>query len=390
MKTPKSFRSYVLLKECLPLIASLILLSFQGCKLYSSINSILESDWESISQREHGVPRIEYQQDIPILHLYGDYGQMGVQYGILLKDHLNAEENIVRSLFSKKTINRYQTIARNTEKNLDRQTLEFIKGMSEGSDVDYLTLLALNTVPKTTCSVLAVWGEATPDNNLLMGRNADYKFKKINKALGLIVVKHFTEGNSSVSSSFLGLAGSFTGINEKGVCFGNMLVYNGQEDTNFTEGVPIQILMQNAANKCNSAREFIESLIKQKHSTPVNVMCADEKEAIIAELGQDSFAIREGSRGVLAASNYFYSSGMLSESVVDKRFASLMQSGKEHHGNFTLKHLEEAMYKARQKNKNLQCVLFDPSEMKIYVSMNKVPASKGPFKEFDIQELLEE
>ena len=48
------------------------------------------------------------------------------------------------------------------------------------------------------------------------------------------------------------------------------------------------------------------------------------------------------------------------------------------------------MHDASIPNKTLQCVLFEPEKMRIHVSMNKVPASKGPFIEFDINTLLKE
>ncbi len=50
--------------------------------------------------------------------------------------------------------------------------------------------------------------------------------------------------------------------------------------------------------------------------------------------------------------------------------------------------MKDAMHAASFKNKTLQCVIFEPEKMLIHVSMNKVPASKGPFIEFDVNELL--
>jgi hypothetical protein len=50
--------------------------------------------------------------------------------------------------------------------------------------------------------------------------------------------------------------------------------------------------------------------------------------------------------------------------------------------------MKEAMHIARRKGRNLQCVLFEPGAAKMHVSINKVPASKGPFTEFDINKLL--
>ncbi|MDA3816465.1 MAG: hypothetical protein PF486_03750, partial [Prolixibacteraceae bacterium] len=85
-----------------------------------------------------------------------------------------------------------------------------------------------------------------------------------------------------------------------------------------------------------------------------------------------------------------YASGMFESHVNERRFANLMTLSKKYHGEFNLEHLREAMHAARQLNENLQCVLFEPAKMKMHVSMNRVPASAGPFTKFDVEKLLNE
>lgn len=362
--------------------------TFNGCTIYSAFDSVFSPEWENFEQLSAGNPRLEYIHSIPVIYLYGTPGEMGSQYGTILKKQLEGLEYISTRFFSKKKVNEFLQTAIEAEKYLPGETLEFLSKIAETSGVDYYKLLAINTVPRVTCSTLAVWDDATEDGELLMGRNADYAFKRINKALGLIVVKKPDYGYATVSSSFLGLAGAYTGINEKGVSYGNMLVYNGFEDEETSGGLPVQLLMQSAAETNNSAREMIEYLTAQKHVVPVSVMCADSNEAILAELGKTNFAVREGSNGVLAASNYFYSSGMFEKPETDNRFSALMLKARDHHGKFNLKHLKDAMHAARKPNETLQCVLFEPAKMQMHVSINKVPATKGPFITFDIPELL--
>ncbi len=385
-KTLKYFRSF---RVFIFFVLILQIGTFTGCKIYSAFDSVLNPEWENFEQLPSGNPRLEYIHSIPVIHLYGTPAEMGNQYGTILKKQLEGLEYISTRFFSKKKVNEFIHTAIETEKYLPDETLEFLSEIAETSGVDYYKLLAINTVARVTCSALAVWGNATENGNLLMGRNADYAFKRINKALGLIVVKHPENGYATVSSSFLGLAGAYTGINEKGVSYGNMLVYNGFEDEETTGGLPVHLLMQSAAETKNSAREMIEYLTAQNHVVPVSVMCADSNEAILAELGKKNFAVREGSNGVLAASNYFYSSGMFEKPETDSRFSALMLKARDNHGAFNIGHLKDAMHAARKQNETLQTVLFEPAKMLMHVSMNKVPASKGPFTTFDILELLE-
>src|SRR5690554_6427860 len=368
----------------------LVILIFilSGCGLYSSYRTISNSDWERFSSSIPGTPRLEYQHAVPILHLYGTPEEMGRQYGTILQNHLQLIVQTAEKFFTKKRIKKFISIAEGYRESLPDETMEFISGMAETSGINHKYLMAINVVPKISCSTLAVWDSATIDHDLIMGRNADYKLRKINNFLGIIVVKQPAEGLATVSSSFLGLAGTFTGINEKGVCYGNMLAYNGYEIKNHKDGLPIQVLMQLSAERSSSAREMANDLAASNHVIPVNVMCADRHDAVLIELGQNNFAFRESNNGILAGSNNFYASGMFKKSRSDKQFTALILNAENHYGDFTLKKMKDAMHAASFKNKTLQCVIFEPEKMLIHVSMNKVPASKGPFIEFDVNELL--
>jgi predicted choloylglycine hydrolase len=358
--------------------------------MYRAFNHIVNLQEEYREAKEDGVPRLEYYESLPILHLYGSYAEMGEQYGTILNEQLQSLLVIGEGLFSQKKLKKYYQMADEVEPVVPEDIRLFIEGMAKTSGVSYRKLLALNIVPRTTCSVLAVWGEATANGELLMGRNADYNFQRVNKALGIIVVKHPDEGLATISSTFLGLAGSFTGMNEKGVSYGNMLVYNGEDNGVDTNGLPIQLLMQMGGEQNSSAESMVNFLRDKRHMIPINVMCADRDEAFVAELSPVATAVREGAKGVLAATNYFYASGMFETHVNERRFANLMTLSKKYHGKFNLEHLREAMHAARQLSENLQCVLFEPAKMKMHVSMNRVPASAGPFTEFDVEELLNE
>jgi len=358
--------------------------------MYKAFNHIINLQEDNRESERKGVPRLEYYESMPILHLYGSYAEMGEQYGTILKEQLQSLLVIGERLFPKKKLEHYYTMADEIDPMVPNDIRLFIKGMARVSGVPYRNLLALNIVPRTTCSVLAVWGEATADGELLMGRNADYNFQRVNKALGIIVVKHPDKGLATISSTFLGLAGSFTGMNEKGVSYGNMLVYNGKDNGVDTNGLSIQLLMHMGGEQSSSAKSMVEFLRDKRHMIPINVMCADRNKAFVAELSPLATAVREGDKGVLAATNYFYASGMFENHVNERRFANLMMLSKKYHGELNLEHLQEAMHSARQLNENLQCVLFEPAKMKMHVSMNRVPASAGPFTEFDVKKLLNE
>jgi hypothetical protein len=223
-----------------------------------------------------------------------------------------------------------------------------------------------------------------------MGRNADYIFGSIKKAIGLIVVKHPENRNATAMATFIGMLGGFTGMNEKGVCYGKMLVHNSETKEFNMKGLPIQLLMQLGGENYSTAREMIDAMTEEGHMIPINLMVADKDEALLTELNQTSLALREVSRGVLAASNYFYSTGMFAETFDCERFTGLLTDAREYYGQFDVPQMKKSLHKARRRGgKNMQSIIFEPALNKMHVSINRVPATLGPYAVFDVQELFD-
>ncbi|MBN1926520.1 MAG: hypothetical protein JW798_11860, partial [Prolixibacteraceae bacterium] len=86
---------------------------------------------------------------------------------------------------------------------------------------------------------------------------------------------------------------------------------------------------------------------------------------------------------------YFYSSGMFAETYDCDRFTGLLLDARENYGSFDLEQMKKSLHKARRKGgRNMQSVIFEPSLNKMHVSMNKVPATLGPYIGFDVKELF--
>jgi predicted choloylglycine hydrolase len=372
------------------LFGLIALIFFTQCKIYTAYKDIVALHNEAPIPIEKGKPRLEYINSIPVLHVYGTPREMGLQYGTIMKKQLNSLVELSYELFPKKKIDEFVSIGQAASPNLPEKMMEELRGISEASGVDLKDLLAINLVPRTNCSTLAVWGKATNDGNLIMGRNADYAFKSVNRAIGLILVKHPSTGYATLTVTFLGMIGGYSCMNETGLSYGNMLVHNGTDKTFNTKGLSIQLIMQMAGEQFSTAMEMADFISKQTFLTSNNVMCADKNEAIVVECSQTQSEQRVGQKGVLAATNYFLSPGLYDEYVPCERFAKLMMDAKKNYGNYSVKRVEETMYHARRKGQNLQCVVFEPVTRTMYVSINKVPASKGPFTEFKIDDILKD
>jgi hypothetical protein len=221
-----------------------------------------------------------------------------------------------------------------------------------------------------------------------MGRNADYPGMGLSDRGSLLVVFHPDEGVPVVAMGFLGMIGAFTGANANGVCFGNMLVLNAQNDGLNAKGLSIQLQMRMAAHRARSAREMAGILEKQPRVFPVNVMAADAKEAIVLELGVKQSVTHKGKNGVLTTSNWFTTPAMWDEPFRCRREAALLAAAKAGRGKLTVVSVQKALHAARMQGINLQAVVFEPEARKMHVSMNRTPASAGPYREFNLDEML--
>jgi predicted choloylglycine hydrolase len=332
---------------------------------------------------------LEIYGNIPVLHVYGTPEEIGTQYGELLKRPLLGAVGGIRLFINRKYLNHLLKTADILGKNLPEHYRTELKAISKVTGISYNELVAMNVTPDLLmCSCLAVWGKATKDGKMLMGRNLDYEISHLSEIVGLITVYHFKDGNSVVSVNFLGMIGCFTGMNSEGVVFGNMLVYNARERKVNKDGISIQLLLRDAAQETNTARKFADYLVDHKHVIPMNVMVADKTSAFMTELDINESKIRSSDKTSLAASNYFRDSALQVRKVDCPRYSSLVGSVKQNYGKYDVATMENALYRARINNLNLQAVVFEPEKMLMHVAMNSRKAAAGPYITFDVRKLL--
>jgi len=376
-----------------------------GCNLGDGLRAHAEIG-KALSQPAQSPPAaMEIRGRVPIVHLYGTPREMGTQYGTLLREPLRALRRYLHAFLSQPFRERMLAIARAAEPALPEAIREELRAISEASGVPYDELAALNAVPKIRCTAFAVWGSArcadgdsvgsggtsgSPDPNfgLLMGRNGDYFPLGLSDRGMLLVVRHPKEGLATASANFLGMIGDFTAINERGVCYGNLLVFNAAGPQLQDGGLPIQVAMRVAGQKARTAAEMATELESMRQVIPMNVMVADANEAIVLELGLAASRRRTGENGVLAVSNYFLTPDLRAMPMACPRYEGLLSAARRNRSRMTVEAMEAALYDAHVPGLNLQAVVFEPAAMRIHVSINRQPASAGPYESLDLRELL--
>ena len=338
---------------------------------------------------QHAPARYEVHRGVGVLHLYGTAEAMGVQYGLLLGPALRALVGYAGVLLPAPLREGFCRYASDRSQHLPDAYRHQVAALSEAAKVPLPEMLAMNVVPRIRCSTLATWGPATPDGELIMGRNADYFGLGLADRGSLLMVLHPDEGRPVVLVSFIGMVGGFTGMNDVGVSFGNMLVLNAARRRWRDDGLPVQLAMRQVATQAGSARQFVEGLAELPHAVPNNVMVADEGEALVAELGTRSAELRQGRAGWLASTNDFRVHPDAGKLAGCPRFDLLARLAEQHAGQMDLQRMRRALLGAHIPRRNLQAAIMVPARRHLHVSLNRVPAAGGPYRLFSVRRLTE-
>jgi hypothetical protein len=237
--------------------------------------------------------RLVTMEGVPVLTLTGTPREMGLQYGVLLKERLSeanreidafidsilASRNVFERAFAPLAISSY---TRGMRKRIPAEFLEELAGMAEGSGLpeDRLAFIAAgagifgqpmeNSVPHCT-SILA----RLPDR-IIHGRNFDFLPALMGK---FPVVVHYKPpaGNGYWNFGVIGYLPVFHGINEKGISV--TLNYGVASYDGKAEGPPsgykIRRLLQNAGTMAE-AREILKTTPADEPGWIFTVESADE------------------------------------------------------------------------------------------------------------------
>lgn len=363
-----------------------VILCATGCSYLTAVRARARIKREMLTERRAPPAGTRLRNNIPVTHLYGTPEEMGAQYGTLMKGALQALHTYIRSLLSEEDMARMRRQASRIEPALPEGIRAELRAAAKAAGIPYRDLATLNVIPRVRCSTLAVWGKAT-GGPMIVGRNSEYFSFGLGDRGSQVVVRHPKDGHATVSVGFIGMIGSFTGVNSKDVVYANLLALNARKDGMQAGGLPIQIALRLAAERSGTADEMVRALASQRHVIPMNVTVADPGGAAVVELGLDGHAVLRGD-GVLAASNWFQTPALRSDAVHCERRSGLLAAAEAGRGRFSVEMMKRALHAARLDDLNIQVAIFEPGAQKMHLSVNRSPASAGPYTTFDFAELF--
>lgn len=258
------------------------------------------------------------------------------------------------------------------------------------------------------CTSAALWGDNTPDNKLLVGRNLDFYFSDAFAENKLILFMKPDKGIPFVSVSWPGFLGVVSGMNKEGL---TLTMNAGKSKIPFKAKEPISIVARDILQHASNIDEAIE-IAKNSEvfvAEAFLIGSAKENRAVSIEMSPKNFGVYETANSKLVCANHFQSE----EYKKDKRNKERIENG---HSLYRYKRMNQMLDSTnwvdppkmaeilRNKNglKNIKLgygneqainqllahhgVIFKPSKGLIWVSSN--PYNLGAFTAYDLNEIF--
>ena len=235
---------------------------------------------------------LEYRLGIPFLHARGVAYEVGLQYGVLLKEEMGAVFRnllqIKREMLERLAKNKpwYQRLAmrliapiflefriRSFRSRLPQEYLSQLKGMAEGSKIPLKDLLAGVFFEDLACSQFIV----KRGGRFLQGRNADYPMPFLGEHP---LVSHISKTGkySYIDVGVVGLPYVISGVNEKGLT----LSWSGANETKFI-GKGTTLFFNRILEECRDLSQ-VEGIGKNVDRFITFVGSSEEKEGVVYEI----------------------------------------------------------------------------------------------------------
>jgi len=197
---------------------------------------------------------------------------------------------------------------------------------------------AMQDLALVGCSSFAVWGDNTPDGNLLIARNLDFYIGDEFAKEKIITFINPEKGYKFMSVSWAGFVGVMSGMNEKGI---TVTINAGKSDIPKIAKNPISLVAREIVQYASNIKEAIE-IAKKKEvfvSESIMVGSAEDNKAVLIEISPENFGVFEVSNSSeLICSNHF-------QSEAYKNDENNIQTIEESHSQYRYDRMKELLNK---------------------------------------------
>lgn len=341
---------------------------------------------------------------LSILHLCGEPYEMGLGQGAVLRHRIH--QFVQDYLYGHVVLEHNASYAwllayaRLLESRLPLDALQEIRGIADGANLPYEDVLLLNVIPEllalsgrlppwspspslfsfvwetaapcqvpSLCSSFAAWGEATEDDQLLIGCNLEEGVHAAPYSYLVMIVRHPSRGNAFLSLGLAGTVGVWAGMNEQGIA----LALSSAPSADVADlGLPLPFLLRRVLQSCGDLPTAMNTLLAGNRLSGGNIVLGDGKvpEAVAIEMSAYRQAVlaADAQGGILAVTNLFVTPelALTQREVLPERELATSQTRLDR-----LRTLLEANYGWLGKEKSLAFLLDS-----ITVGKDDVPATR--------------
>ncbi len=197
---------------------------------------------------------------------------------------------------------------------------------------------AMQDLALVGCSSFAVWGENTPDGDLLIARNLDFYIGDEFAKEKIITFINPEKGYKFMSISWAGFVGVMSGMNEKGL---TVTINAGKSDIPKIAKNPISLVAREIVQYASTIDEAITIAKEQEVFVSESIMVgsAIDNKAVLIEISPDNFGVFEvENSSELICSNHF-------QSKAYKDDENNMQTIRESHSKYRYDRMIELLNK---------------------------------------------
>ena len=239
------------------------------------------------------------------IKLNGSYYEMGCQYGKVMKKILYRDINISKKFikdnevtFLKKIPNEFIrnksifdsmiNLYKLNEKYYNEDVINFMKGVSENSKIEFNDLLYVNIFSDLTDNHCILLSKNIDDKKLNL-RTLDYGCPQLSHSL---IMFNPINKNKYISLNVSIQFGLFTGISEKGIFFGESY-YDFKIGNLSLLGMPFHHLSHKLLSECNNLKEIEYLLNNCNRTSNLQLLISDKESSKIYLSCQDKFEIQQ-------------------------------------------------------------------------------------------------
>jgi hypothetical protein len=365
------------------------------------IAALIACGFAAITRAEHAFREtaadgftLRYEGDVPIATFTGSPEEVGKQHARLLgaewqplRDFAFGFLGFDNSDFRwSLLLGASNSLISHAPQSQQREIDAMCKAAGDDGDV----VRVINCLPELRrfgCSTLIVEPERSSTGGPLFGRNLDFPTLGILEKYGLVMVFRVEGKRPFVSIALPGVVGVLSGINDAGLAVATLDSYQAADGSVGYEpaGVPLGFVFRQLLEECETVDQAEALLKSTKATTWMNLAVCDRERGAVFEITPKQVVRRNAEDAILPCTNHFRTPELVVNTTCS-RYESLSRAALA--PQLDVEMIRLRLDAANQGAMTFQTMVFEPRELKLHLSMGKLPSSAGPFQVLDLEELL--